>query len=341
MRSIETTRLPPPISTPVQLVLPVTPVVAATTPVIPVQPVQLQTPEAKTQTQPETAESALPDHTQEEIQLLDAIYKAAVHAANLGREERTLAGKLKALQDELDAARSLKKSLIEQLPDALLKLRDGIEAAVTAVTGEPSQDTQVDNSWRSRPTSSILDGISKFGPKKMKETCEKYPTLGALNDARAQAAMSHTHLAELLPKGIGKPTSDIITERLIDVELGKWKFSDEVKHSGGPIPKTVASDDQDGQTDEQPEVVPVAHEAWIAETVKHLAALDSEDAFNNKGDEDIWLAGFDAFAGQQEPEDCPTSLDESNKTNWLRGFLAAKELSNEETNKQDEFQLQG
>lgn len=87
---------------------------------------------------------------------------------------------------------------------------DGDEDSAGAVINE-------DTSWREIHTSTLLDGIKGMGAKKVEAMIELAPTLGDLEDLRAEASVEHEEFRAKLPRGIGKEMTDELEERMLGV----------------------------------------------------------------------------------------------------------------------------
>lgn len=73
------------------------------------------------------------------------------------------------------------------------------------------------NAWRAVPSRELgLDTIKGFGAKKRDAFYELCPTLGDIEDLRAQASKEHKPFADLLPDGMGATLAERIEEKILD-----------------------------------------------------------------------------------------------------------------------------
>lgn len=260
----------------------------------------------------------------QERQLLDAIYKQTIKVSMLGIEERRLASELEDLRSELSSAREMKTSLLNDLPDTLLQIRDG--AAPHSASGDtPKTDAETDavikeaaieieSAVGERPTESILSGIAGLGKGKSGAITDAFPTLAELESARAQAARSNKHFADMLPKGIGKRIADELTDRLITALAGNdTPASEQVKENqlvNQPISPT-----------EPPT------KKWSTLTARKLKETIDDGSCDSQCYPDAWRKGYDAFEENVNVETVDADLGdepEEVKTEWIRGWLSAE-----------------
>lgn len=84
-------------------------------------------------------------------------------------------------------------------------------------TAAPAPNTSED--WRSIETKTILDGIEGLGKKKREDLLESFPTLGKLEDARAEASKEFVLFQKKLPKGIGESIATELENRMLKAVL--------------------------------------------------------------------------------------------------------------------------
>jgi ribosome modulation factor len=265
---------------------------------------------------PPVDDSDAPGH--QELQLLDAIYKQTIRVSMLGMDERKLANQLEELRAELTAAREMKSSLLNELPDTLLQLRDGIVPDRTNETigGDDIDKTGEGESLaESQPTKSILDDIPRLGKKKAEALAEAYPTLADLENARADAAKANQHFADKLPSGIGKKIADELTDRLIDALAGNnISASEQVKQNR---PAEPAADESTVEAEEH---------QWLEFFVEEVREAND---FDSHEDPDAWRAGYDAFESNLSIESIDHDQDVDSKMDWVRGWLNAESFEKE------------
>jgi hypothetical protein len=69
--------------------------------------------------------------------------------------------------------------------------------------------------WRSVATRDLLEGLKGCGPKKVDAICEIAPTVGALEDLRAQASSAFEPFKSMLPKGCGEELAQAIEDKML------------------------------------------------------------------------------------------------------------------------------
>lgn len=123
---------------------------------------------------------------------------------------------LKEHKKEYDAAcirlRRLVRTLTEDLP---LFDRPQAAEATTAEEVDPISDDT--DSWRAVPIEELrLDQVKSFGAKKREALYALCPTIGALEDLRAEASSQHKQFADVLPDGFGQKITDEIENAVIE-----------------------------------------------------------------------------------------------------------------------------
>ena len=217
------------IKTPAIHVAPVTEVAAETTEATTDNATTEETTTATGETAEQAAEATtmeaddniIDDEPSQEIELLNTIYKATVKAINLAREVASVRAQLDEMQSELAAANDLRDSLVNKLPETLLKLRDGVsvvpvaKVAASVVSSEAAEPEPFNGDWQSLDTSEIIKGIEGLGPKKIDAIIQQAPTLGKLMAVLITARSERKHFSACLPKGVGKGSADELESRLL------------------------------------------------------------------------------------------------------------------------------
>ena len=325
MRTIEAPEVRQPVNAKIE------PVQEPTAATEPTKPAKSAVSNTKPQVQREKREFTMSD---DELDMLNTIYRATVNTVNLAREERTLVAKLEDVRGELNGNRETRDSLIKQLPEWLLKTRDGIELSSEDLEN-PSDDIELssgssvsDNetpadqanpktNWRNQPTIEFAEGVSGLGERKLNTLADSFPTVGELNDARIRAANSRQHFSSELPNGLGKRIADELTERLMSAETnGDTRPASEVveprvEASGEAVSAEIATDEV------------VLSDDWITGTVKQLRDDNGGD-YSFQFDADVWQEGYDAFTQSNSIDECPDDLTDDYRTDWLVGWLAAE-----------------
>ena len=101
--------------------------------------------------------------------------------------------------------------------DFITKVEEPVQEPVQRNEAEGSfADEPIDDSWRQIPTLEVIDGIDRMGEKKRDAIIHLYPTLGKLEDIRAEASRECVHFSDKLPKGCGKSIADAIEDRILE-----------------------------------------------------------------------------------------------------------------------------
>lgn len=254
--------------------------------------------------------------------------------------------------------------MLDALPTALLEIlspgssppvaKPAITPRETPANAAPFDGGVDPADWQERPTSSICVGVVGLGPKKRDRLCDEFPTLGDLNAARAQAVKIKKHFADVLPKGIGKPTADELADRLMNAETSAGgmtaaeqaeqtaredavkqyapaaesepEASDNAEPAGMPRPKK--QEDKPKPPSKKSETEKFAQ--WCRTMVKSLrAAAESDDSagvLDSQEDSETWDDGKAAFDNGEPFENCPNELTNEYAGDWLRGWLAGELL---------------
>lgn len=105
-------------------------------------------------------------------------------------------------------------------------VEDGLlgETRPTPETSPTPPADDDDTSWRSVPSEDLgLSKIKGFGKKKLSTFLEQCPTLGHIEDLRAEASKQFKPFAAMLTKGIGEGLASEIEEKLLDFYKNRSK----------------------------------------------------------------------------------------------------------------------
>jgi len=148
----------------------------------------------------------------------------AIEVAAAKEDHFALAVKRSELENDLKEIKADEKAALRNLKNLLKRgpnypqAKSKIDEAVSA-GGERSaivvDDPNEDQTWRLIPTSTVIDGVKKMGPKKAEAICSIAPTLGDLEELRAKAGIAFKTFKEVLPKGVGSEMADEIEERIL------------------------------------------------------------------------------------------------------------------------------
>jgi len=189
----------------------------------------------------------------ERCDLAELVHKNEVSAAK--EEHFSLVVQRSDLEIELKEAKADEKSALQNLKNLIRRgpsYPQPASAIAKAVSegGERSaiqvDDANADQSWRLVPTSQVIEGIAGLGPKKAEAIISLAPTLGDLEELRAQAGIAHKPLASVLPKGVGGSLADEIEERILDATKQHMKRLEEV----AVVVEDVESDSSEATTDQ-------------------------------------------------------------------------------------------
>lgn len=145
--------------------------------------------------------------------------------ADAKEEHFNLAVKRSELENDLKEYRADEKAALKNLKNLIRRgpnypqSKSKIESAVSSAVAGPSaiqvDDPTADQSWREIPTSEIISGLKGMGEKKAEAIIGLAPTLGDLEELRAQASLAYATFASVLPKGVGGGLADEIEERIL------------------------------------------------------------------------------------------------------------------------------
>lgn len=123
-------------------------------------------------------------------------------------------------KENLKIAKSNEKLALSQLVRISTegpKFRDKPTPVVAPVDSPvvSSENPTSSDDWRSIQTSTLLEGIEGLGAKKREDLLDSFPTLGSLEDARAEASKEFVPFRSKLPRGIGEKIADAIEEAML------------------------------------------------------------------------------------------------------------------------------
>lgn len=180
-----------------------------------------------------------------QIAMLQAEADFEEEIINLKESQNQAAIEMKLAESDHKAAKKLHKEILSKLMErknagpeypekplpkdfkAKPPAEDHTERDRDLLPGEGSfadrdhEEEEEDTSWRLIPTSEVIQGIERMGEKKFDLICHEFPTLGDLQDARAEASKQFKHFSEKLPKGCGKNLADSIEDRILEAVAKK------------------------------------------------------------------------------------------------------------------------
>ena len=323
------------IKTPAIHVAPVTEVAAETTEATTDNATTEETTTATGETAEQAAEATtmeaddniIDDEPSQEIELLNTIYKATVKAINLAREVASVRAQLDEMQSELAAANDLRDSLVNELPETLLKLRDGVsvvpvaKVAASVVSSEAAEPEPFNGDWQSLDTSEIIKGIEGLGPKKIDAIIQQAPTLGKLMAVLITARSERKHFSACLPKGVGKGSADELESRLLAAQTaGDTRPASEVVEPR--VEKTTEPAAQASSPD-------IKHEQWVRAMASSMRANAADGSLDSETDSDTWDEGYQEFGLGSSITRCPIGYTDAAKLDWIRGWLAGEMMGSD------------
>jgi len=185
--------------------------------------------------------------TPDELTLLESLYQSYLRFLKASKDQAQAAKDLSAAQAAFDECQGETKGakeafevILKSLPDELVRIRDpqsqamidsvremqAVEQVASKTQGSsagPNQAIATSESyeaWKALPTQRIVDiGVPGLGKKKVELLIEKFPTIGDLEAARADAAGRGIHWSKLLPKGFGRDVSDAIYDAMAKIPM--------------------------------------------------------------------------------------------------------------------------
>jgi len=198
------------------------------------------------------------------------------------------------------------KELTEQFMKAAFALCELASGVVTELPKKAqSDDAEVaeDNGWRLHPTSELLSGM-KGSNNKRDVVAEAIPTVGQLEDLRAEASKDCVGFHEKLPKGCGKGLAQSIEDLLVEF-IGKW-----VANKTNPV-----------ATAKVDELLSEVREAAKQNDWEPL------DCASKETDSVAMRAGFAAF-GESRPHTDVLMDDPHAAKQWMTGWVSGEVLWN-------------
>jgi hypothetical protein len=205
----------------------------------------------------------------------------------------------------------------EKSPAVGSKLSDPADEAVEAE----------DNAWREVTTSTLLEGMSGIGQKKLDALIAIAPTAGHLEDLRGEASLAHKHFKEVLPKGFGEKIVDVIEEALLELRKRPTKSAAEQAAENKPDVLDKPVDDAMASILAR---CRAAHKKMGHQEDFEVSGIEPD---NPDDSEDSYANGWDAFQSGDSLSDCPVipaGTDESAEwdEDWIMGWAGAEFAAN-------------
>lgn len=178
-------------------------------------------PEANGDDEPLTDQEEEPQLTPEQKAAAEEKHRLNIEAAT--EEHKSLAVQRSEAESELKELKASEKAALKRI---IWLTQSGPSYPKPAKpsdrgSGEGAAVCNEDTSWRQIDTSTLLDGIKGMGAKKAELLTELAPTLGDLEDLRAEASVEHEPFHAKLPKGIGQDMADELEERMLNASAGQ------------------------------------------------------------------------------------------------------------------------
>lgn len=199
------------------------------------------------------------------------------------------------------------------------------------ITGATQQTTEASSpegdSWRRTSTRELLAGTKGMGDKKLDTICEICPTVGDLEDLRAEASQSFKPFKGVLPKGFGDELVSRMEERLLNHMAN---------HSTPSCAEQVEPRAEASEEDPQAEVAVDFHADETLDGNPEFARLDGlladvEKEAQNWGLDDTELTeedtaatvlGLRAFQEGKSHHAC--DVENEKERDWMIGWVMAK-----------------
>ncbi len=210
------------------------------------------------------------------------------------------------LADAREASLLVARDIMTLVRDKKLPIREQAQTA----TAEQANDAPVasggvdPDGWKRIKTSELLTNAKGVGKAKIEAICDLVPTLGDLENLRAEASKAGKQFKEMLPKGCGQSVSDLLENRIGEV-VCKWA-KDAAGASGKPASVTLA-------------------EQLVGE-LRQLAQQEpwrKEDCVPDDKDTQLTHDGFKAFNEGKPFTDLPTQ-DIALARQWILGWVCAE-----------------
>lgn len=240
----------------------------------------------------------------EEIKLLGQL-------ATAERKRREAQATVDSLKDELkDARETLKfcETTLHEVASEITDLMAGkkVPKSDEPAADEPQSEEQSDDAWRAISTRELLTGMKGLGAKKLDAIVDLAPTVGQLEDLRAEASVAFKSFKEMLPKGCGQSIADAIEDKLLDVQ----------KEHAPP-----ASEQVEPRVESHPFFVLHAEIKEQSET-ENWTLADCEIADDDPA---MLINGMQTFeSGLDWAEGFPNEGNESDLRYWVTGWVLAQ-----------------
>lgn len=250
--------------------------------------------------------------------------------SQIERERQEVARRLEDLTEERKNVKKRHDGLVVEMQEVAAemlsltadkKLPVKPKAEQPATTDSAAEPEAIeDNAWRATMTADLLKGMKGMGAKKLEAICDLAPTVGHLEDLRADASRQVKPFKDLLPKGCGQGLADAIEDRLVEhvAKSSTPPAHEQVKENANPDPIGEEVNEGFGGLD-----------AVIAE-VRQMAKeqgwdLDATEVDQDK-DTEATVAGFEAFDEGRPYTDCPPISDYSDaeQRDWLTGWVCGE-----------------
>lgn len=204
----------------------------------------------------------------------------------------------------------------------------------TAQAGPSTDENDGDTEeWRKTSTRELLNGAEGIGAKKLDAIVELAPTVGDLQDLRAEASQEYKPFKDKLPKGCGQKIADAIEDLVLDhsTKFSTPSAAEQIKQNQ---PKPTVKPDVETPTQE-----PAAQEqdadAWAAELVEEIREeardqdwgmleCDFQDEDTREGETEATLAGFDAQQDGKNWNEFPRKYDRAEIEQWITGWCCGE-----------------
>lgn len=243
----------------------------------------------------------------EEIRLIGSIRKIDVRRIELEKEVEDQRKVVKRAENELAAETTSLTDLQTEYKESTTELLDLNRRLTFASEGKkmPTLDDSdsKDAAWRARTTKDLLQGTKGLKGKKMTALCDAAPTVGDLEDLRAEASEACKPYHSVLPDGIGETVADRIEEAIANHVLD---FS-----------KAKAD----------PERVQLAER--LVKELREIAESSSwtvDECRPKETDSEMTHAGHSAFLNGKPFTDIP-SIDQPKARQWILGWVGAERIS--------------
>ena len=235
------------------------------------------------------------------------VAESSLYVAKCQRELKSARDRHTSAVEDLEAIKAAKP---EPAVKSIVRIDLSKRQEVT-ITSAPA--VAPSNEWRAVATSELaLGSIKGVGEKLLDEIEARCPTIGSLEDLRAEGSGKGIGLRSF--KGVGEEKASAIEDRIL-----QWLTENRDK-------AVFASAATEATETDQSSIPPADREAALIALAEQLAA----GSLDSHAHDHAHTEGGEAFLQGKGTIHCPYRPDSSQAADWIRGFLLNQQTDNED-----------